>query len=54
MRLPVYPRYKPSGVEWLGDVPEHWGTGRVGTLFRLKSGGTPSTDVAAFWDGDIP
>jgi len=19
-----YPTYKPSGVEWLGDVPEHW------------------------------
>ena len=25
MRLPPYPTYKPSGVEWLGDVPEHWG-----------------------------
>lgn len=22
--LPRYPRYKDSGVEWLGDVPEHW------------------------------
>ncbi len=20
----VYPAYKPSGVAWLGDVPEHW------------------------------
>ena len=19
-----YPAYKPSGVEWLGDIPEHW------------------------------
>ena len=19
-----YPKYKPSGVEWLGEVPEHW------------------------------
>jgi hypothetical protein len=19
-----YPSYKPSGVEWLGDVPVHW------------------------------
>lgn len=19
-----YPKYRPSGVEWLGDVPEHW------------------------------
>lgn len=22
--LSRYPKYKPSGVEWLGDVPEHW------------------------------
>jgi len=22
--LKPYPVYKPSGVEWLGDVPEHW------------------------------
>ncbi len=24
MRVPSYPSYKRSGVEWLGDVPEHW------------------------------
>ncbi len=24
-----YPAYKPSGVEWLGDIPERWGTLRV-------------------------
>lgn len=24
MSFPRYPKYKPSGVEWLGDVPEHW------------------------------
>lgn len=22
--FPKYPAYKPSGVEWLGDVPDHW------------------------------
>ena len=54
MKLPAYPHYKPSGIEWLGDVPEHWGMGRVGCLFRLRSGGTPSTDVPDFWNGDIP
>ncbi|HMU34916.1 MAG TPA: restriction endonuclease subunit S, partial [Pyrinomonadaceae bacterium] len=30
MSFPPYPKYKPSGVEWLGDVPEHW------ELKRLK------------------
>jgi len=24
MKYPAYPKYKSSGVEWLGDVPEHW------------------------------
>lgn len=24
MKQKPYPIYKPSGVEWLGDVPEHW------------------------------
>ena len=24
-----YPAYKPSGVEWLGDVPEHWEIARL-------------------------
>lgn len=24
MKFPAYPRTKPSGVEWLGDVPERW------------------------------
>ena len=24
MSFPRYPKYKTSGVEWLGEVPEHW------------------------------
>lgn len=24
MRLPPCPNYRPSGVEWLAEVPEHW------------------------------
>ena len=29
MRLPAYPKYKPSGVEWLGEVPAHWEVNRL-------------------------
>ena len=29
MSFPRYPAYKPSGVEWLGEVPEHWETLRL-------------------------
>lgn len=34
MSFPRYPKYKPSGVEWLGEVPEHWGLKPLWTLFR--------------------
>ncbi len=54
MRHQPYPNYKPSGVEWLGEVPWHWELGKVSGLFRFRSGGTPSTDVADYWDGHIP
>jgi type I restriction enzyme S subunit len=27
-------RLKPSGIDWLGDVPEHWEIARCGQLFR--------------------
>ncbi|MGH8608073.1 MAG: restriction endonuclease subunit S [Gammaproteobacteria bacterium] len=31
-------RLKPSGVEWLGDVPEHWSLKRFKFLARVTSG----------------
>ena len=31
-------RLKPSGVEWLGDVPDHWEVRRLKTLCTMKSG----------------
>ena len=31
-------RLKPSGVEWLGDVPAHWEVRRLKTLCSMKSG----------------
>ena len=29
MRYKKYPSYKESGVEWLGDIPEHWENTRL-------------------------
>ncbi len=31
-----YPAYKPSGVEWLGQVPEHWVVRRLKRIARLN------------------
>jgi len=33
-----YPAYKPSGVEWLGEVPEHWEVRRLKTVCSMQSG----------------
>lgn len=41
------PRLKPSGVEWLGEVPEHWvlaQLGRLGSFFK-GGGGTKEDEV---------
>ena len=34
-------RLKPSGVEWLGAVPEHWEVRRVKSLSLVKRGASP-------------
>ena len=36
--LKPYPAYKDSGVEWLGEVPEHWGLRRLKWVTRLQRG----------------
>ncbi|MGH8175500.1 MAG: restriction endonuclease subunit S, partial [Steroidobacter sp.] len=55
MRFQSYPKYKPSGVEWLGDVPEHWITWKSTHGFGLiGSGTTPKSDDAEYYDGTIP
>lgn len=41
--------------DWLADLPPHWRKARLKFLAdRMLSGGTPSTDEPAYWDGDIP
>lgn len=32
-----YPAYKDSGVEWIGKVPEHWGTLRIKRVANLRN-----------------
>lgn len=33
-KLKRYDAYKPSGVEWLGEIPEHWGVEKIKYLFK--------------------
>ncbi len=34
---PRYPKYKDSGVEWLGQVPEHWEIARIKRVASLRA-----------------
>ena len=36
MRHPAYPEYKESGVQWLGNVPEHWDVKRGRFVTRVN------------------
>lgn len=38
MSLPKYPHYKPSGVQWLGDVPAHWGKSTLKRIGLIRYG----------------
>lgn len=44
---------KPSGIDWLGDIPAHWDVKRFRFTARLISGSTPTTTVQEYWDGNI-
>ncbi|MFW1939241.1 restriction endonuclease subunit S [Acinetobacter junii] len=56
MEFKQYQSYKPSGVEWLGDVPEHWNLKRFGYLFdenKKKNIGLKETNVLSLSYGNI-
>jgi type I restriction enzyme S subunit len=49
-----YPEYKDSGIEWLGEIPEHWETKTIKRLFKVYNGSTPKSSEPIYWDGAIP
>ncbi|EIM1710137.1 restriction endonuclease subunit S [Aeromonas dhakensis] len=40
---------KDSGVEWLGQIPDHWLSNRVGWCCQVGNGCTPSRDNMDYW-----
>ena len=38
MSFPRYPAYKDSGLEWLGEVPEHWTLAPLKKLLDIQNG----------------
>lgn len=54
MSFPKYPAYKDSGVQWLGEVPEHWDVGRTKHVCAFFTGWTPPTGNADSYIGINP
>src|SRR3989344_1327833 len=45
-----YPKYKESGVEWIGKIPERWELKPLKhALKEIISGGTPNTSNSLYW-----
>jgi len=44
MSFPRYPKYKPSGVEWLGEVPERWSVAPFKRQIARNDGGVWGDD----------
>ncbi|MBN8229411.1 restriction endonuclease subunit S [Corallococcus macrosporus] len=54
MSFPRYPKYKDSGVEWLGEVPTHWELRKLKHIASFVGGGTPSRERPDYWNGNTP
>jgi type I restriction enzyme S subunit len=54
-QVPLEVKTRPSGVDWIGDIPEHWEVKRLKYVIKsITGGGTPSTGNPLFWNGTIP
>ncbi|MGI8552815.1 MAG: restriction endonuclease subunit S [Dehalococcoidia bacterium] len=54
LRLQSYPKYKSSGIPWLGEIPVHWSVLRLKHVSeRIVGGSTPASGEERYWDGDV-
>lgn len=54
MKFPPYASYKDSGIDWLGQIPEHWELWKVAHAFSsIGSGTTPPSDEQKWYGGKV-
>lgn len=51
--LEKYITYKDSGIEWLGEIPEHWKIRRIKDIASTKSGTTPLSKNKLYYENGI-
>lgn len=57
MKYSAYPKYKDSGVEWLGEIPEDWEIKKLSILFSAKKGSNAAQltkEYCATKEGEFP
>jgi len=54
MKFKPYPRYKDSGVEWIGEIPKHWEIHRFKINFRYVKGKKPENLKEEEDDNSLP
>lgn len=42
--MKLYPAYKDSGIEWIGEIPEHWNVKKLKFLSSIKTGERDTVD----------
>jgi len=47
-----YEKYKPSGIDWIGRVPENWQIRRLKEIANVETGNTPSMSNPDFYSED--
>jgi len=45
---------RPSGIDWLGDIPAHWEILPLGKLVSIAGGMTPNKSISGYWTGTMP
>jgi type I restriction enzyme S subunit len=45
---------RDSGIEWIGEIPEHWDVIPLKYLVAIFSGATPDKSNVELWSGKIP
>jgi type I restriction enzyme S subunit len=49
-----YDKYKPSGVEWIGAMPEHWEVKKIKYSDEIIMGQSPSSDDYSYAENGLP
>lgn len=54
MKHKPYPKYKPSGIDWIGDIPEGWDVKKLKYCSIVNMGQSPESSEYNFSEEGLP